>query len=163
MTTNISTVSSAQLVELLRLDGELDLRNPATAAAIVNLDVTDGLRPTFVPVGEPNIQLVNGYQPMAGNQLGVAAVPWTYQCLHAAALGQLDDEGLGLGAIPATNLTVDIEGVTLLRPDDDGIEIRRYVDWNLVLVQLGVTMSFRSGAIPTGDQSGQAQYEQTGS
>ncbi len=147
MTVNFGRVSMGSLVAAIGQDGErVDLRSPATAFAIVRLDVVDGLRPTFEPVGGEALSFVEGYEPMVGVSEPIASVGWTYDCKHVEALGQVGDpKDLPLGAVPPTGRQIRIEGVTLLRDQDDSVEIRRYVDWNLVLAELGVMASFRPG------------------
>ena len=63
----------------------------------------------------------------------LTAIEWAFQCRHVAPFG----------GIPATGRDLTIYGVTIVRVRGGATTFRRYVDWSAVMVDLGVTASFR--------------------
>jgi hypothetical protein len=61
------------------------------------------------------------------------AVEWAFSGQHVAEFA----------GIPASNREVTIYGVTIVRQRGDTMTFRRYVDWSAVMVELGVSASFR--------------------
>jgi hypothetical protein len=62
-----------------------------------------------------------------------SAIEWRYELIHSGEFA----------GIPATNRTVTLEGVTLVRQVDGVWLHRRYIDWLSLFGQLGLTLSGR--------------------
>jgi len=76
-----------------------------------------------------------GLTPLDATELKVdgttSAIEWRYELVHSGEFA----------GIPATNRTVTLEGVTLVRQDGDQWLHRRYIDWLSLFGQLGLTLS----------------------
>ncbi|MDH3684010.1 MAG: hypothetical protein OEV40_29150 [Acidimicrobiia bacterium] len=145
--------------ELLEEHGDPALSdNPGLQ--LVALDVVTGLAGVFEgnDEGGPPFAVLQGYEPMTEpgrlfEEDFALGVPWTWSCVHTGPIGQRESGGEPIALIPSTGVELVMEGVTLLRRSGDTIELRRYIDWNLILASLGVTNAIRPGEPPARSSS----------
>jgi hypothetical protein len=90
---------------------------------------------SFTPVRGDADQSRDGivYANAITGDRGTTAVEWAFRCRHVRTFG---------GILP-TNRELTIYGVTIVRTRGEKLEFRRYVDWSMVMTELGVSAGFR--------------------
>jgi len=150
MTLNINDLTFDEVAQLAE-SGSASIDpfdpDPTAVSELVQADVVVGLRDTFPPTD--GFQIMRNLAVMDAEndrRHRIFTVPWVYGCTHAGPIGDLGD---GLVTLQATNAEVLVEGVTTVRFDHDAevVQIRRYVDWNLILSQIGVSVAYRGAPV----------------
>lgn len=181
MTTNINDLTLDDAQAVLEMAAESvgsdalfaaaeGLTDPTTevARALVEADVLVGLGETF-PSESDGFAITPGLAVTASENdedHQVFCVPWVYECIHGGSIGDLGNE---LFALNSTGAPVLLEGVTTVRFDQAAgtVYLRRYIDWNLVLAQIGVSVAFRGAPVfergGSADRSNARNFVQNGS
>lgn len=108
--------------------------------AIVQRDIVAGLGEVFTAVKADDgddvdaVRVADRFrdEEVITNEL-VAAVPWVYSCRHTG-----DFNGLF-----RTGRSLEIKGVTFVDRRDGQVMLHRYVDWEGVIQELGLSVSWR--------------------
>jgi len=153
MTINISTLGFDEAVTLADQIGvslEDEAGSPEDARGLVRADVVVGLSSAFQEVESDPFTIIDSLAVMEGEndqRHRIFTVPWKIVAIQSGPLGNLNspDSTLPLTTLTATDAPVLIEGLTTVQFDTGAsvVHLRRYVDWNLVLAQIGVSVAFR--------------------
>jgi hypothetical protein len=109
--------------------------------AIVQKDIIAGLGGVFTADNEEDddddmnaVRVADRFrdEEVITNEL-VAAVPWVYRCRHTGDFN---------GLFP-TGRSLEVKGVTFVDRREGQLLLHRYVDWEGVIAQLGLSVSWR--------------------
>jgi hypothetical protein len=107
----------------------VSLNDDASFIEVVQLDARSGLQ----AFGRGEGEFIAGDGVIPGGQVlrlegMAAALPWRYTALHT---GRIFD-------VAPTEKPVEVRGITIVHREGGAVAIRRYIDWDHVMAQLGI-------------------------